>query len=49
MAERLNEVISGRLVLDGGHAYAEAEWSLQIMVDRYLAILERLAVTVPSN
>ena len=49
MAERLNEVISGRLVLDGGHAYAEAEWSLQTMVDRYLAILERLAVTVPSN
>jgi glycosyltransferase involved in cell wall biosynthesis len=49
MAARLNEVISGRLVLHGGRAYAEAEWSLQTMINRYVAILERLAVTVPSR
>jgi glycosyltransferase involved in cell wall biosynthesis len=49
MAARLIEVISGRLVLDGGRAYAEAEWSLQTMVDRYLTVLERLTLTAPSN
>jgi glycosyltransferase involved in cell wall biosynthesis len=49
MTARLNEVISGRLVLPGGRAYAEVEWNLETMIDRYVAIVERLTSAVLSN
>jgi glycosyltransferase involved in cell wall biosynthesis len=49
MAARLLEVLSGRLSIPGGRTYAEGEWSLQAMIDRYVAILERLTVATASK